>query len=165
MEIKPIYILIAVLVLAILYVLFAFPKSDSAPPPVIRAPTPEQAQAQIPAPLQAVKGPISTGAHRVQELNSEDEVKAWVSNGAGVLLVYAPWCGHCKTMMPGFESASLKTDVRFARIEGQKAPGFMRDNQIRGFPSIFVNSKTNVLSRHQGGRDEPSLLAAAASGA
>ena len=162
MEIKPIYILIAVLVLAILYVLFAFPKSDSAPPPIVRAPTPEQAQAQIPEPLQAIKPPPS-GPHRVQELNSEDEVRAWVSNGAGVLLVYAPWCGHCKTMMPAFESASLKTDVRFARIEGQKSPGFMRDNQVRGFPSIFVNSRANVLSRHQGGRDEQSLLAAAAS--
>lgn len=162
MQITWVHIAIAILVVAILYLLFAYPKSDSVAPPIVRAP--QAAAPSVPQPLQAIKQPLppSVAGHKVRELTTVEDARLFLSSGSGVLLVYAPWCGHCKNMMPAFESASTKTDVPFARIEGQKAPAFMQEKEIRGFPTIFVNNKSNVSSKWQGGRDEGSMLAAAA---
>ena len=114
-----------------------------------------------PAPL-ASKDIPSQGPSKVIELNTNEDVEKFSTEGPGLLLVYAPWCGHCKHMMPAFDAASTQTNVKFARIEGAKAPAFMNKHQVRGFPTIFLVNSNNTITRHNGGRDQSSLLAAAA---
>jgi thiol-disulfide isomerase/thioredoxin len=111
----------------------------------------------VAAPLKDNRGPT-----KVFDLRTEAEAEEFVAGDKGVLMVYAPWCGHCKNMMPAYDSASLKTPVKFARLEGSNAPAFMAKHQIRGFPTI-LSVKDKIISRYNSGRDEASLLAHASS--
>lgn len=148
----------ALLILSLVAIVFVFPfKSSAAPPlPTIRA-TAEQ--------LQPIKAPISSSKTNVVELQSSEDGESFLAKGPGILMVYAPWCGHCKFMMPAYDDASTQTSVRFARLEGSKAGAFMQKHQIRGFPTIMIVDANNVVTRHMGGRDVASLLSAASQAA
>jgi thiol-disulfide isomerase/thioredoxin len=130
-------------------------------------PQPPQAAANQ-QPLQAAPPkpqappPPSSGPHKVVEIESADQAREFLTKKeAGMLLVYAPWCGHCKMMMPQYEAASNQTTARFARLEGAKAQDFMREKQIRGFPTVFTVNKNGEVAPYQSGRDTNSLVAAA----
>ena len=96
--------------------------------------------------------------NKVQELTTLDEVNNFLASGPGILLVYAPWCGHCKNMMAGYEIASTLTDVKFARVEGSKVPAFMQAREVRGFPTLFTVAKNGDVQRYASGRDTQSLV-------
>ena len=151
-----IIIAILVLVFVLLYMLFnTGSSSKSLEPPVVAAPRPETLSAK---PVVA-----AATANKVTELNTGAETKEFLEKAEpGLLLVYAPWCGHCRMMMPDFEAASNETTVRFARLDGAKAQDFMREKEIRGFPTLFTVSAKGV-ERYMGGRDKAALLAGAAS--
>lgn len=151
------WIVIGILLVVLLILLFAFPKKATPELPSM----PFQAVTRQAAPLPS-KEMQPQGPSKVVELNTNEEVEQFTSQGPGILLVYAPWCGHCKHMMPAFDEASTNTNVKFARIEGAKAPAFMNKHQVRGFPTIFLVNANNTITRHMGGRDQSSLLAAAA---
>lgn len=152
-----IWIAVVLLLLVLVALVFAFPKSASseAPQPLLAA-QPSQASFVPPA-----KQPLSAGPSNVIELQNGDEADAFLSQGPGILMTYAPWCGHCKNMMPAFDAASTQTAVKFARIEGSRAPAFMQKHGVRGFPTIITVSRSNELGRHMGGRDVGSLVGAA----
>ena len=143
----PAYVWVLSLLVILLGLLFAFPTFN----PV--APSP-------PLPLPSLPQKESSGPSHVKELLTNEDAEAFIEEG-GILMVYAPWCGHCKTMMPAFEIASTQTKVKFARLEGQKAPAFMAKHEIRGFPTI-LSIKDKVVSRYNSGRDAASLLSHAA---
>ena len=146
----PAYVWFLLLTIVLCTLLFAFPKSTSAPPaPMLMASPPP-----VPQVSKENRGPT-----KVFDLNNQAEAEEF-SNG--ILMVYAPWCGHCKNMMPAFDMASTQTQVQFARLEGSKAPGFMQKHEIRGFPTI-LSVKDKIISRYSGGRDAASLLAHASS--
>lgn len=148
------WIFAIILVLVLIVLLFAFPSTKSSNP-------------EIPfianhAPTLPTKENLPQIPSKVVELNTNDEVEQFMKQGPGILLVYAPWCGHCKHMMPFYDTASTQTNVKFARIEGSKVPNFMNKHQIRGFPTILVVNANQTITRHMGGRDVSSLLSAAA---
>ena len=116
---------------------------------------------QAPSLMPPSKQPVSIGPTNVLELQNNDEADGFLSQGPAILMVYATWCGHCKNMMPAFDQVSTQTNVKFARIEGHKAPQFMQKHGIRGFPTLLTVNRVNELGRHNGGRDLGSLLSAA----
>lgn len=145
--VSALWLLLLLIVLCAL--VFAYPRAAPLPSPPPFLPTAQ-------APQAAAKD--SRGPTKVFELNSDQEADVFASGDKGILMVYAPWCGHCKTMMPAFDIASTQTPVRFARLEGSKAPAFMAKHQIRGFPTILA-VKDGVVSRYNSGRDAGSLVA------
>ena len=36
-----------------------------------------------------------------------------------LLMVFAPWCPHCKTAMPNFEEAATTSDIPFAKVNAE----------------------------------------------
>lgn len=153
------WVLVVVLVLALLALVFAFPKSSAPAAPTLADGFVRATAA--PSLVPPSKAPVSVGPTNVLELQNGDEADGFLAQGPGVLMVYATWCGHCKNMMPAFDAASTQTSVKFARIEGHKAPQFMQKHGIRGFPTIMTVNRGNELGRHMGGRDLGSLLGAA----
>lgn len=152
---------IAALCLLAFVLLFLLLNSGSSSKPLdVPPPAPPPILAAAPKPQAAA--PAAVTPNRVLDLGSTDAARGFLNAGApGILLVYAPWCGHCKAMMPAFEAASMQTDVRFARLEGARAQEFMREREIRGFPTIFTVKADNTVERWGGGRDLASLLAGA----
>jgi thiol-disulfide isomerase/thioredoxin len=94
---------------------------------------------------------IQTGAEAVEFLKQ-----------GGLVMVYAPWCGHCKNMMPALEEASNAPGTRIGKFEGGKDPKFMQEQAIRGFPTLLTTGTgEGEFPKFQGGRDVQSLIQAA----
>jgi len=146
--------IILLLVFVVLYMLFnTGSTSKSLDPPVANTPPPSL-QASKPAAPEPASVP-----NKVTELQSADEARAFLAKPeAGILLVYAPWCGHCRSMMADYEAVSNQTQARIARLDGARAQDFMREKEIRGFPTLFTVSAKGVVDRWMGGRDQASLL-------
>ena len=161
-----VYVVAGIVLIAIvlLYILFNSTSSKSLDevPPTVTAPPAAAAPTQT-MPMPTKDAPSASGPHKVVELQNAAEAVEFLGKAEpGILLVYAPWCGHCKMMMNGFEAASNQTAVRFARVEGQKAQDFMREKQVRGFPTIFTVNARGEVGTWNKGRDTASLLQGAA---
>jgi len=98
---------------------------------------------------------------------SPDEVDAHVqSEDKKLVLFYADWCGHCKTIKPVWKKAAEKANKKNKRMVmidvGGKSPEqqeLIEKYQIDGFPTIvvFQNGKPEPYS---GKRDVDSFLSA-----
>ena len=59
---------------------------------------------------------------------------------ASFVLFYAPWCGHCKKIMPEYQELIRKynnsNDIQVFRINCDKNEKLARDNDIQGYPTI-----------------------------
>jgi thiol-disulfide isomerase/thioredoxin len=63
-----------------------------------------------------------------------------------IILVYAPWCGHSKKMLPDFEK--IKSEYDGQTVNGNKVSILMynsdvdkdkvKEYQVKGFPTLFV---------------------------
>jgi len=116
---------------------------------------------------------IVAGAAKLQEL---------LESGDGILVTFfAPWCGHCKTMVKDFKEAATtlkEAGIKVAAIDGQASPQVAQQLGVRGYPTIkwlqLVPSENDAepalgMADYNGARDAASFVefakaAAAASG-
>jgi len=62
-----------------------------------------------------------------------------------VVMVYAPWCGHCKTFMPKYDKAAAHFEAKygdeivFARMDG--TANEIEGYNVQGFPTVLVYPK------------------------
>jgi thiol-disulfide isomerase/thioredoxin len=115
-----------------------------------------------PAMLQPKQEPALKHA-AIDDLQSGEEGRGFVAKPGfkGVLLLHAPWCGHCKVMMPAYEAAAttLKAEgFGVARLQAEQAGApFLASLDVRGFPTILgVRDGTTVP--YSGARTEAALL-------
>lgn len=82
-------------------------------------------------------------------------------NGTCLVVVYAPWCGHCKNLKPVWEQlTSQHKDVFLAIDATDKEKGGDKLAQmfgVGGFPTILIFENGVPVGQHQGGRDADSL--------
>lgn len=105
--------------------------------------------------------PLVAGAAAVHlTTDNWDEMTA----GKTVFLkMYAPWCGHCKSMAPDWETLTKeyegKKDALVAEIDCTDEKGgkpLCDANGVQGFPTI-KHGDPAALEDYQGGRDLTSL--------
>jgi len=70
-----------------------------------------------------------------------------------LVLVYAPWCGHSKRMLPDYERIQSEFDGKV--MNGKKVNILMHTDEekdkvkqygVKGFPSLFIEKDGNVES-------------------
>lgn len=78
---------------------------------------------------------------------------------------YAPWCGHCKTMEPAWESVAsqLKGRVKIGRVDATENTVLAKRFGIESFPTLKLlpsgpKSDEGVESYEEHARDESSLM-------
>jgi thioredoxin 2 len=68
---------------------------------------------------------------------------------------WAPWCGPCHAMAPAFERAAqeLKTRVRFAKLDTEKAQALAGRFGIRSIPTLILFRGGGEAARVSGALD------------
>lgn len=99
----------------------------------------------------------------VVALETEDTFDTFIAdNEVTMVEFYAPWCGHCKKLLPEFEKAATKLaeeDIKLAKVDCTSD-----DNKdlcsrfgVTGYPTIKF-FKSGKDSSFEGGRDEKSII-------
>lgn len=113
----------------------------------------------------APEEPLENGV-RVVTGNTFDEIVKDPTRDV-LLEVYAPWCGHCKSLAPHYEKLAARFEgvdsVVIAKMDGTKNEH--ADVSIQGFPTIFFfpaakagESEAPEPSIYNGGRTYKDLL-------
>ena len=65
---------------------------------------------------------------------------------------WAPWCGPCRQMAPGFETAAAKLEprVRFAKVDTEAVPALGARFQIRSIPTLALFKGGREVARQAG---------------
>eukprot|EP00929_Paragymnodinium_shiwhaense_P114054 TRINITY_DN82375_c0_g1_i1.p1 TRINITY_DN82375_c0_g1~~TRINITY_DN82375_c0_g1_i1.p1 ORF type:complete len:512 (+),score=127.56 TRINITY_DN82375_c0_g1_i1:89-1624(+) len=73
---------------------------------------------------------------------------------------YAPWCGHCKRLIPTWEALAetLGDEVRVAKVDATEEREIAETWGIKSFPTLILVKEGRIL-RYKGGRDVQSLAA------
>jgi thioredoxin 2 len=65
---------------------------------------------------------------------------------------WAPWCGPCRQMAPGFEQAAarLEPDVRLAKVDTEAVPALGARFAIRSIPTLVLFKGGREVARQAG---------------
>ena len=78
-------------------------------------------------------------------------------NKPKMILVYAPWCGHCQSLKPIWNSFVKNGNEKHCYAVSDSVMGNSRnigDFQVEGFPTIVINKKDGTLEQYNGERTE-----------
>lgn len=97
--------------------------------------------------------------------SDDDPKKVFSSTKPTMVLFYAPWCGHCKTMMPQYRQLRSRyinnPNRRVAMINCDDHKEFASKVGIQGFPSLryYTNSKDDKYVDYEGPRTAEAIEA------
>ena len=74
---------------------------------------------------------------------------------------WAPWCGPCRQMAPGFEQAAaqLEPQVRLAKVDTEAVPALGARFNIRSIPTLALFRGGREIARQAGAMDANRLVA------
>lgn len=106
---------------------------------------------------------------KVVQLTSANFADKVYNNDEVVMVAFAaPWCGHCKQLLPEWEDAAQKlsnTGATLGWVDATAEESLAQQFRIQGFPTIklFPGGKTNASSAtdYQGGRQAAQIVQAA----
>lgn len=73
---------------------------------------------------------------------------------------FAPWCGHCKKMAGDFKEAAteLKGKATLVDLDATVEKELAAKYEVKGFPTLKLFSKGEVISDYKGGRTKDALV-------
>eukprot|EP00010_Vexillifera_abyssalis_P003675 CAMPEP_0201552702 /NCGR_PEP_ID=MMETSP0173_2-20130828/16921_1 /ASSEMBLY_ACC=CAM_ASM_000268 /TAXON_ID=218659 /ORGANISM="Vexillifera sp., Strain DIVA3 564/2" /LENGTH=244 /DNA_ID=CAMNT_0047963221 /DNA_START=57 /DNA_END=791 /DNA_ORIENTATION=+ len=79
----------------------------------------------------------------------EDNYKSSVKDGVWFVAYHAPWCGHCKRLMPTFEELGESAQgYNVGRVDCTENRSVCSDEGVRGYPTLklIVNGEATKYS-------------------
>ena len=97
---------------------------------------------------------------------TDDNFDDMIFNDESMWLVafYAPWCGHCKKLLPEWVSAAtqLRGTIKLAKIDATENQKMAQRYQIQGYPTIKIfapgKGKDKAVEEYQGPRDTAGIV-------
>ena len=107
----------------------------------------------------------SGGPSDVVELTEQTfQAKVLDSEELWIVAFTAPWCGHCKNLIPQFESASadLKGKAKLGNVDATVHGELAQKFNVNGYPTIKVfpgGKKSGEAEDYEGGRSASDFVA------
>lgn len=98
---------------------------------------------------------------KVVKLGDDDfDEKVLASQDLWVVEFFAPWCGHCKKLVPEFKKAAVDLDGKafLATVDCTKHNGLKDKYKIESFPTIKVFSNDKSNPSDFGSRDHKGIV-------
>ena len=97
-------------------------------------------------------GPSMEGTENTQPQEQQFAIKG---TGKQLVLFYAPWCPHCKSMMANWDKFALenKSSVKAIKVNSDEQLDLVDAYSIPGFPTVLLldaNGKTIATYEGQG---------------
>lgn len=73
---------------------------------------------------------------------------------------YAPWCGHCKTLAPEYETAATELkakDISLVEIDCTESQELCAEHKVQGYPTLMV-FRDGQPAPYNGGRTSPQII-------
>jgi protein disulfide-isomerase-like protein len=88
---------------------------------------------------------------RVRTLSDKTIDGAIGAPGDMLVMFFAPWCDHCKEMMPQFEEAAgiieaQSLEIKFAKLDASKYEDTAKKFHVEGYPSLRYFKDNEVQS-------------------
>ncbi len=87
---------------------------------------------------------------------SQEESFAIKGKGKQLVLFYAPWCPHCKTMMGDWDkfAAENKSSVKAIKVNSDEQPDLVKEYSVQGFPTILLlDASGKNIATYEGERN------------
>ena len=93
----------------------------------------------------AMAGPVDVAPRAVEKLLTRD-------TGVFVIDAWAPWCGPCRSMAPGYAAVAKAYGgtVRFLKINVDEAQDVGRHLNVRGIPALFIGRDGAIVAERAG---------------
>lgn len=127
------------------------------------AEAPTEPDAAAKAKVEAEGWAALAGGDRVRLLTEADFDTAVAAPGPTLVLFYAPWCGHCRSMKADYALAAKrvhdeKLGATVAAIDASDAVGIRKRFDIPGFPTLKLFRSGSVVGDYRGSRTADGFL-------
>jgi len=92
--------------------------------------------------------------------DAEFDKKVMASADPWLVAFVAPWCGHCKNLIPNWEAAASELDgkpVHIGRVDATAQQGLAKKYKVEGFPSIKL-FRNGAPEDYNGGRSSSDII-------
>ncbi|CAE8690048.1 unnamed protein product [Polarella glacialis] len=99
-------------------------------------------------------GSAWTADGKVHDLSSGSFEKAVRSNQLSFVEFFAPWCGHCKKLVPEWErTAELSADlgVLVAKVDATAEKSLAQEQEVQSFPTLKLYRGSPKVSKNYNG--------------
>jgi len=94
--------------------------------------------------------------------NGTKQITEGLSNDKEFVLVHMTGCGHCKTLMPEWKSASNENNtginMRAVEMNEDDGPELCKKHNITGFPTMILLENGKKVADYNGERNKDGLL-------
>lgn len=87
-----------------------------------------------------------------------------IEKGVTIIKFYAPWCGHCKRLVPTWDELATKyvgnKNVKIAKVDCTLSDNkdLCSTQEVDGFPTIFIYRNGDKVTEYNGNRSLEDLV-------